>query len=151
MYSRLFLLSPLFFLLTACGGVGERLPATLAEELAGEAEAVAASLEQGDTCDADARADQLVSRVRAGLRDGSIPPAIGEELRRRAQSLASDISCAVIEPETTPESPEATVEESPTEVEDDDDDEEEEDEETDDESEDNSGEGSGDEDSSGEG
>jgi hypothetical protein len=100
--------------LAACGGDGgtekaPRIPAAVAERLAGLSDEAAAALEAGDECAAQEAADEL---EREALKaQGQIPANLLPEVQDGVQQLAAGISCEP-EPiviETVPE--ETTTEE----------------------------------------
>jgi hypothetical protein len=96
---------------TACGGSEApprepRIPASLAAELAAQADAVAASAEAGDRCGAKERALALQADVAEALSAGRIPPAFRQELQAAVDELVQ-IECVPAEPPPTEPPPEA--------------------------------------------
>jgi hypothetical protein len=87
------------------GGSGEesqRLPSGLADDLAAQSDAVAATFEAEDECTAQAHAKALRRDVRRAIDAGRVPDALQPELRRRANDLVGSISC---EPPPQPQPP----------------------------------------------
>ena len=91
-----------------CGGAPEAeetapvLPAPVADDLAGRADAVAAHLAAGDACAAAGEADDLVHATVAAIQAGDVPPPLQEELLAGAQSLLHGIDCQVSAPAPAP-------------------------------------------------
>lgn len=95
--------------LGACGGDDEgsqpaKLPDALAQQLASQSEAVAASLDSGNECLADSQAAVLHASVESAIAGGGVPARLEDELRAGADRLASGIDCAPTPaaPTTTP-------------------------------------------------
>ena len=92
--------------LSACGGETPapepELGARVGAELAARADAVAASFDSGDTCDASERARALQRGVAAAIDSGRVPTALQRELRRTSARLVEQIDCVVVE-EAPPE------------------------------------------------
>jgi len=101
--------------LTACGGDSEpskapRIPAAVADRLAGLSDETAAALEAGDDCAAQEAADELESEALKA--EAQIPSELRGQVREGVQRLTASISCEpepVIVTETVPE--ETTTEE----------------------------------------
>jgi hypothetical protein len=93
--------------LAACGGSEEpprepKIPAGLAQDLAAQADAVAATLEAGDPCGAKEQALALQADVAEAINTGRIPRAFQRELRSVVAELVQ-IECVAEEP--PPEEP----------------------------------------------
>jgi hypothetical protein len=69
------------------------LPAALATQLAGEADAVAADLDGGDGCSAQTHAAQLRTDAIAAINSHAVPGPYQETLLGRIQALEAQISC----------------------------------------------------------
>lgn len=86
-------------LAAGCGAAPEQeaappaLPAPLADDLAGRADAVAAHLAAGAPCAAAGEADDLVHATVAAIQAGQVPPQLQEELLAGAQELLHRIEC----------------------------------------------------------
>ena len=102
--SRFRLLAPAIVLvaLSACGGETParepELRARVGAELAARADAVAVSLDSGDTCDARERAQALQRDVATAIDSGRVPAELQRELRRTSARLVAQIECVVAEP-----------------------------------------------------
>lgn len=84
--------------LAGCGGEqaappAPRLPQALAQDLASESEAVARSLEAGDSCGAAEQARQLQQAVIDAINQARVPNAFHEELQGAVNALAGEIIC----------------------------------------------------------
>lgn len=85
----------------ACGGGQEAVPAPeapalarpLAEELATQADQIAAAYDAGDVCGAAQQADALQEATVSAIASGEVPPAMREELQTAVSSLAGKIEC----------------------------------------------------------
>jgi hypothetical protein len=93
------LLASAGLLAPGCGGSDEtvaaepRLPRALAESLAAKSDAVAARLDEGDSCGAAEEATSLQEAALAAIEDGEIPPAFEVELEANVTELAGQIHC----------------------------------------------------------
>jgi hypothetical protein len=92
-------------LLAACGGSAKQasISRRAALGLAGESDAIAASLRSGDSCAAASQAQQLSSNVERAIASGSIPRALAADARQTAAGLAAEISC--VQPPPPPAEP----------------------------------------------
>ena len=85
--------------LAGCGGGSEQtssepvIPAPVADDLAGQSEAIAASLEGGDVCGAAQQADVLNDAVNDAVAKGQIPSALQRELQNVASELVNNVNC----------------------------------------------------------
>jgi hypothetical protein len=87
--------------LASCGGgdggdtsaetVAPAIPAGIAQDLAARSDEVAQLVDQGRTCEAAVKADELVAAVEAAAAD--IPDALETELAEVAVSLQDTINC----------------------------------------------------------
>lgn len=108
--------APLFvvalaLVLSACGGesgaetsTAPALPAGVAQDLADQADAIAASYESGDECTAAEQADSLNDSVIDAINAGKVPPELQESLQATANKLVNEINCPPPAP-TTEEQP----------------------------------------------
>jgi hypothetical protein len=87
-------------LFAACGGdVPEAtseepaLPPALAEELATQADRLADTLDAGDLCTAERRAEELAAAATAAISSEQVPAAMEEELRSTVDVLVNGIKC----------------------------------------------------------
>jgi hypothetical protein len=93
--------------LAGCGESGETapqapaIPRALAQDLAGQADTIAATYEGGDVCGAAQRADELLASVTSAVADGRIPAELEDSLTATANDLVNEINCP--EPTTTEE------------------------------------------------
>ena len=96
-------------LAVACGsdGSGEesQLPSDLAEDLAGQSDAVQTTLEEGDGCGAKDQAIALRDDVKSAIAEGRVPSELRPELRRRANDLVASIHCDPPAPRPPPPPP----------------------------------------------
>ncbi|MEX0817879.1 MAG: hypothetical protein WD027_10560 [Gaiellales bacterium] len=85
--------------LAGCGGGSETtssepsIPAPLADDLASQSDAIAASLESGDVCGAARQADALNDSVNDGVANGQIPRALQGELQNVVAELVNGVNC----------------------------------------------------------
>ena len=85
--------------LAGCGGGSEQtssepvIPAPVADDLAGQSEAIAASLEGGDVCGAAQQADDLNKAVNDAVAKGQIPSALQRELQNVVSELVNNVNC----------------------------------------------------------
>jgi len=85
--------------LAGCGGGSEQtssepvIPAPVADDLAGQSEAIAASLEGGDVCGAAQQADVLNDAVNDAVAKGQIPSALQGELENVVSELVNNVNC----------------------------------------------------------
>lgn len=85
--------------LAGCGGGSETtssepsIPAPLADDLAAQSDAIAASLEGGDVCGAAQQADALNDSVNDGVANGQIPRALQGELQTVVAELVNTVNC----------------------------------------------------------
>ena len=93
-------------LLGGCGGDGGAetplLPQDLADSLAAQSDAVAASLDGGNPCDAAAQARALRESVIAAVNEGRVPAALQEELGAAANDLAATTETTCTESQAPP-------------------------------------------------
>lgn len=88
-----------------CGGgsksaaPGAEIPRGVAQNLAAQADAIAAAYESGDVCGAAHQADGLFNDVTAAIEGGDVPTSLQDTLLETAQKLQDDINCP--EPTTT--------------------------------------------------
>ena len=86
-------------LLPACGGSEEdgtnapSLPRALAESLADKSDAVAARLDEGDTCGAAQEVTSLQETARAAIDAGKVPVVLADELETTVAELVTQIRC----------------------------------------------------------
>jgi hypothetical protein len=82
-----------------CGGSEENvttaptLPRALAETLADKSDAVAARLDEGDTCGAVEEVKSLEETALAAIDAGKVPAALAEELETTVAELVTQIRC----------------------------------------------------------
>jgi hypothetical protein len=81
-----------------------RLPRTLAQSWAQQADAVASALAAGDGCTAQTRANALQQQVIAALNEHRVPAPLRETLSSGVNDLAGSITCTPPAP-TPPEKP----------------------------------------------
>lgn len=86
--------------LAGCGGGGSEatpsepaIPARVAEDLAGQSEAIAASLEAGDVCGAAQQADVLNDAVNDAVAKEQIPTTLQAELQNVVSELVNNVNC----------------------------------------------------------
>lgn len=85
--------------LAGCGGGSETsssepsIPAPLADDLASQSDAIAASLEGGDVCGAAQQADALNDSVNDGVANGQIPKVLQGELQSVVAELVNTVNC----------------------------------------------------------
>jgi hypothetical protein len=98
-------------LLAGCGGGKRaatttaqqpRIPAAVASDLRGQADAVAAALDSGNGCAARTRARGLVQAVTQAVNRGQIPGPLLEPLTSSANDLAARITCTPPAPAAKP-------------------------------------------------
>jgi hypothetical protein len=93
-------------LLGGCGGDGGAetplLPQDLANSLAAQSDAVAASLDGGNPCGAADQARALRERVIAAVNEGRVPAGLQEELGSAANDLAATTETACTEAQAPP-------------------------------------------------
>jgi len=93
---RLAIVAYACLLLAACGGTTSReasIRRTTAIQLAGESDAVAASLRRGDSCGAASHARTLRSHVTSAIASGAIPRSLAASARSASSRLAAGIDC----------------------------------------------------------
>jgi hypothetical protein len=88
----------LLIALAGCGGSsdtssGPRLSASVASDLARRSEAVARLLETGDSCAALRQVRSLAAAIKGGLRVGSIPAVLKDEIDPAVAALVRGIDC----------------------------------------------------------
>lgn len=85
--------------LAGCGGGSEQtssepvIPAPVADDLAAQSEAIAASLEGGDVCGAAEQADVLDDAVNDAVAKEQIPSALQGELQNVVSELVNNVNC----------------------------------------------------------
>lgn len=85
--------------LAGCGGGSEAtssepsIPAPIADDLASQSDAIAASLEGGDVCGAAQQADALNDSVNGAVANGQIPRALQGELQNVVAELVNTVNC----------------------------------------------------------
>lgn len=86
--------------LAGCGGGGSEvtpsepaIPAPVADDLASQSDAIAASLEGGDVCGAAEQADGLNASVNNAVQNGQIPRALQGELQKVVTELVNTVNC----------------------------------------------------------
>ena len=86
----------------ACGGESSAdeqqpappgIPAGVAQDLADQADGIAATLESGDVCGAAHQADELLAAATDAINSGDVPTEFQESLLGTAQKLQADINC----------------------------------------------------------
>jgi phage shock protein A len=91
--------------LAGCGGeqtsTEAAIPDAVAQDLADQADAIAATYESGDECGAAQQADALNAAVISAINAGKIPAELQETLQGTANELVDTINCP--EPTTTGE------------------------------------------------
>lgn len=93
------LLASAVLLVPGCGGSDEtppaevNLPRSLAESLAAKSDAVAARLDDGDSCGAAEEAASLEDAALAAIENGEVPGAFEAELEANVTQLADRIRC----------------------------------------------------------
>lgn len=91
--------------LAGCGGGDEQaapepeIPSGLAQDLAGQADAIAAAYQAGDVCGAAQQADDLNQAVIDAINGGKIPAQFQETLQATANKLVDTINCPAPEEE----------------------------------------------------
>ena len=108
--TRLPVLFALAVALVGCGGSevpprDPKLPAELGAELAAQADAVAASIDAGDSCGARDQAVALQSDVAEAIASGRVPRALRRELQSAVAELVAGIECVPPDPEPQPPTP----------------------------------------------
>jgi hypothetical protein len=85
--------------LAGCGGGSEvtpsepAIPAPVADDLASQSDAIAASLEGGDVCGAAQQADALNDSVNNAVQNGQIPRVLQGELQKVVAELVNTVNC----------------------------------------------------------
>jgi hypothetical protein len=107
--------SALVLALAGCGGDGDsssdagpRIDSAVATQLADASDEVAQLIEEGKTCDAAQRADELLAAAQAEVDNGTVPPELAAPLLENAQALQNEINC---DPPMPPPPPPETQEE----------------------------------------
>ena len=90
--------------LSGCGGAKSSappptLPRSLATALAARSDAVAAALAAGNSCRAQALAQQLQQQTIAAINDGRVGPRLQEQLSGAVNDLVARVTCAPPPPE----------------------------------------------------
>lgn len=101
--------SALVLALAGCGGDDSRsetasapqIEPAAASELASMSEDVARLVDEGSTCDAAHRADELYNEAHAEVESGTVPPELAPHLLENAETLRNELSCD--EPPPPPE------------------------------------------------
>lgn len=106
----------LTLLVAACGGAEDpeaapQLPRDVAQPLAAQADAVARTIEAGDTCRAKQQAEELRRAVVRAIEQGRVPRPLRRELRSEATALVAEIECVPPAPPPPPPPPPAEDEE----------------------------------------
>jgi hypothetical protein len=100
--------------LSACGGSQDapspKLPATLANDLAGQSEAIAASIDSGDGCRAADQARRLQQAVERAIATNDVPPVLQGPLRAAVNRVVTDVA-PLCEPPAPQEKEESQVDE----------------------------------------
>ena len=99
--------SALVLALAGCGGDGSRsetgsapqIEPSAASELASMSEDVARLVDEGSTCDAAHRADELYNEAHAEVESGTVPPELAPHLLENAETLRNELSCDEPPPE----------------------------------------------------
>ena len=99
--------SALVLALAGCGGDGSRsetasapqIEPAAAGELASMSEDVARLVDEGSTCDAAHRADELYNEAHAEVESGTVPPELAPHLLENAETLRNELSCDEPPPE----------------------------------------------------
>jgi hypothetical protein len=107
--ARVCLLAAAALMAFGCGSDGssdesQQLPAEVADDLAGQSDAVEATLAAGDDCAARDQAIALRQDVRRAVDEGQVPASLEAEMRRRANDLVGSIHCEP-PPEPPPPAP----------------------------------------------
>jgi hypothetical protein len=82
-----------------CGGgsespaSGAEIPQQVAQNLAAQADAIAATYESGDVCGAAQQADALLASVTAAVEGGRVPAELQDPLTAVATDLVNEINC----------------------------------------------------------
>jgi hypothetical protein len=90
--------------LAGCGGGADpepappALPRALAQDLAAQAEQIAATFAAGDVCGAAGQADELKDAATAAVDAGRVPAAMRQELLATVEVLVNEINCPPPEP-----------------------------------------------------
>jgi hypothetical protein len=106
--------SALVLALAGCGGddsgsdtaSAPRIEPAAASELATMSEDVARLVDEGNTCDAAHRADELYNEANAEVESGTVPPELAPHLLENAEALRNEVNC-----ETPPPPPDEEEEE----------------------------------------
>lgn len=91
--------SALILAFAGCGGEdtrgddGPRIDRATANELAAISEDVARLIDEGDTCGAAHRADDLYETAQAEVESGTVPRGLSSELVERAEALRDEVNC----------------------------------------------------------
>jgi hypothetical protein len=101
--------SALVLALAGCGGNGDarsdegpRIDTTVATELADASDEVARLIEEGKTCEAAQRADELLFEAQAEVDRGTVPPELAAPLLENAQALQNEVNCEEAAPPPPP-------------------------------------------------
>ena len=92
-----------------CGGGSEEpasapaIPRTLAQRLADQADAIAATYESGDQCAAAHEADDFLAAARQAVETGRIPPELQDQLLTAANDVVNEINCPVTTTDVQPD------------------------------------------------
>ena len=87
-------LTALAFVLAACGSEGPTMPPEVADGLAAQADAIAATIDGGDGCAARQQIDALRGDVTARREAGDLDVALADELISALDDLERQISCS---------------------------------------------------------
>jgi hypothetical protein len=91
--------SALVLALAGCGGDDSRpdnaprIDPAAASELASISDDVARLIDEGNTCDAAHRADDLFNEAQADVESGTVPPELAAHLLETAEALRNELSC----------------------------------------------------------
>lgn len=83
----------LSLLLAGCGGAATTLEASVAEDLAQRADAVAQALEAGDGCTALQRTSELEDATTSAREAGDVTDTVAAEVLTATRSIAQSTSC----------------------------------------------------------
>ncbi len=99
--------SALVLALAGCGGDepsdnAPRIDAAAASGLAERSDEIARLIEEGNVCDAAHVADELKTQAEAEVADGSVPPALADQVVSNAQALVDEVNCEETPPPPPP-------------------------------------------------
>lgn len=93
----------LSLLLAGCGGAATTLEASVAEDLAQRADAVAQALEAGDGCTALQRTSELEDATTSAREAGDVTDTVAAEVLTATRSIAQSTSCEPPPPAEDPD------------------------------------------------